>query len=224
MAVCAATPSDRGGAAAAAAAGGAGGWGLVLACGSHIHLILMCLQEKWTRLEERGNEAAWWSECIKERGPSLPLNEAIFVCTSLRSPPWLRHIQFPCVLPLLVMCGINGEAGGGRGGRNTCKVYRNNNWCQQRGRLRQHLWTCGTACRQLRIFIVDSGPSRVKMSSGKVSLSSSHLPPSIAHHSLSLLPLSPSLTPPRRRFCVCLSPGIPIEDFLRTVARWWPPD
>ena len=46
MAVCAATPSDRGGAAAAAAAGGAGGWGLVLACGSHIHLILLCLQEK----------------------------------------------------------------------------------------------------------------------------------------------------------------------------------
>lgn len=44
MALCAATPSDRGG--AAAAGGGAGGWGLVLACGSHIHLILMCLREK----------------------------------------------------------------------------------------------------------------------------------------------------------------------------------
>lgn len=66
--------------------------------------------------------------------------------------------------------------------------------------------------------------SHVKMSSGKVSLSSSHLPPSTSHHSLSPLLLSPSLTPARRLFCVCLSPGIPIEDLLRTVARWWPPD
>lgn len=62
-------------------------------------------------------------------------------------------------------------------------------------------------------------PSDVMVSSGKVSLSSFHLPPSISHHSLSLLLLSASLTPPHRHFCVCLSPGIPIEDSLRTVAR-----
>lgn len=47
--------------------------------------------------------------------------------------------------------------------------------------------------------------------------------PSISHHSLHLLPLSPSLTPSHCHFCVRRSPGIPIEDLLRTVARQLPP-
>ena len=104
-----------------------------------------------------------------------------FCCTSLRSPPWLRHIQFPCVLPLLVMCSINGE-----GGCNTCKVYRNNIRCQQRGRLHQHLWTCRTACRQHWIYSLDSG----RLVS-KCPLERFHYPLPI-YPPLSLIILSPS--------------------------------
>lgn len=82
----------------------------------------------------------------------------------------------------------------------------------------KHLWIWRTCINYTETSCGQWLP-HVKMSSGKVSLSSFHLPPSITHHSLSLLLLSPSLTPPRRHFCVCLSPGIPIEDLLRTVAR-----
>lgn len=139
--------------------------------------------------------------------PSLSPNEAVFVCTSFRSPAWLRHIQFSCKL-ILIMCCINM----GGGGHLKFITYKNRGYTNTCGYVGQYINNTDCSCGQWL--------SHVKMSSGEVSLSSFHLPPSTSHHSLSLLWLSPSLYPPHRHFCVCLSPCIPIEDFLGTVARW----
>lgn len=132
--------------------------------------------------------------------PSLSFTGALFMCTSFKSRRWLSHIQF--FILLHIMCGYNK---GGVGG--ALKVYWNNN---------PHLWLCGDsinntgACGQWL--------SHAKTSSGKVSLTSFHLLASIFHHTRSLL-----FPPPHLHFCVRLSPGFPIEDFLSFVARWWAP-
>lgn len=181
--------------------------GVLLACSSHILLILMCLQADWTRLEELGNEAGSWSECITEQArhfsPSepvlrfLPHWDALNFHARYPSASYLRRQQSKFIK---TVTNIFREAGNAN--------------------------TCGYVGRCINGIKSSRGQwlSHIKMFSGEAPLSSFHLPPSITHHSLSLLLLSLSLSPPHRHFCLCLSPGIPIEDFLKTVARWWPPD